>query len=93
MLLLSSLLSFLLPGVSVDVERILTWIGADNKHRQEIIFGEKLRPLVAQDAFIAPCATLAGMVEVWHHSSIWYRVTIKGAPLFMLGERELIKVA
>lgn len=35
-------------------------------------------PLVAQDAFVAPCATLAGMVEVWHHASIWYRVTIKG---------------
>lgn len=40
--------------------------------------GEKKQPLIAQDSFVAPCATLAGNVEIWHHASVWYRVTIKG---------------
>lgn len=58
-------------------KRYLDYTDEYNKHRQQIIFGEKSLPLIAQDAFVAPCATLAGLVEVWHHASIWYRVTIK----------------
>jgi len=57
--------------------RHLDYTDEYNKHRQQIFFGEKSLPMVAQDAFVAPCATLAGMIEVWHHASIWYRVTIK----------------
>jgi len=48
-----------------------------NKHRQHVVFGENLQPFIAQNSFVAPCATLVGMVEVWHEASIWYRVTIK----------------
>merc|ERR1711974_129499 len=48
-----------------------------SKHKQRIDFGQYSRAQVASDSFVAPCATLAGKVEVWHHASIWYRVTIK----------------
>lgn len=65
------------------IEVILTFLFLsffiDNKHRQHVVFGENLQPFIAQNSFVAPCATLVGMVEVWHEASIWYRVTIKGA--------------
>jgi carbonic anhydrase/acetyltransferase-like protein (isoleucine patch superfamily) len=50
-----------------------------SKHRQQISFeGGKVKPHVAGNAWVSPSCTLAGHVEVWHHSSIWHNVVVRG---------------
>lgn len=39
---------------------------------------EYTNPEIADDAFIAPSATLTGAVEVWDKSSVWYDCVIRG---------------
>ena len=43
---------------------------------QQLELGEQ-SPKVANDAFIAPCATVAGNVEVWDYASVWYGTVLR----------------
>ncbi|KAL6051444.1 Bacterial transferase hexapeptide repeat-containing protein, partial [Balamuthia mandrillaris] len=36
----------------------------------------RVAPFVPEDAFVAPCATLVGKVELWPRSSVWYNCVI-----------------
>lgn len=36
------------------------------------------KPLVTEDGFIAPNATVIGDVEIGNHASVWYNCVIKG---------------
>eukprot|EP01108_Squamamoeba_japonica_P006956 TRINITY_DN575_c0_g1_i1.p2 TRINITY_DN575_c0_g1~~TRINITY_DN575_c0_g1_i1.p2 ORF type:complete len:283 (-),score=125.92 TRINITY_DN575_c0_g1_i1:38-886(-) len=48
--------------------------------------GARFRAEVAASAFVAPCATLVGRVEVWDNASVWYGATVKGdAQLVRIG--------
>jgi len=53
-----------------------------NKHQTlvsfEYGFWDKFKPFVLPNVFVAPCATIAGNVEVYDSSSIWYGVVIRG---------------
>jgi len=49
-----------------------------SKHMSLVQLNEDFAPKVADDAFIAPCATLTGNVEIWTKASIWYGVVIRG---------------
>ncbi|KAL6050499.1 Bacterial transferase hexapeptide repeat-containing protein [Balamuthia mandrillaris] len=46
------------------------------KHRQLIKLYPRVAPFVPEDAFVAPCATLVGKVELWPRSSVWYNCVI-----------------
>merc|ERR1711879_231577 len=34
-------------------------------------------PKLASDVFIAPCATVAGNVELWDGASVWYGSVVR----------------
>jgi len=48
-----------------------------NKHRQVVQFSFSRKPTIATDAFVAPSATLAGHIQVWPKSSIWYDCVLR----------------
>ena len=50
----------------------------DNKHRSIIEFSPLERPVISVEAFVAPSATVAGKVELWDKSSVWYDSVIRG---------------
>jgi len=66
----------------------------DSKHRQQVSLGpaDEATPKVAPNAYVAPCATLAGNVEVWDQSSIWYGCVIRAdVRLIRIGARTNIQ--
>jgi len=53
-----------------------------SKHRQAVslrneVDGDK-RVGMSNNAWVAPCATLVGQIEVWDFASVWYGCVIKG---------------
>jgi len=53
-----------------------------DKHKTQITFDfdttSHFRPHLAPELFIAPNATIAGNVELWARTSVWYGAVIKG---------------
>eukprot|EP01094_Clydonella_sp_ATCC50884_P000654 TRINITY_DN1049_c0_g1_i1.p1 TRINITY_DN1049_c0_g1~~TRINITY_DN1049_c0_g1_i1.p1 ORF type:complete len:251 (-),score=79.42 TRINITY_DN1049_c0_g1_i1:138-890(-) len=49
-----------------------------SKHLQLVTIKDEMEAKLAPDAFIAPCATLAGNVEVWDYASVWYGSVLRG---------------
>eukprot|EP00753_Platysulcus_tardus_P019390 PLAT7136.1.p1 GENE.PLAT7136.1~~PLAT7136.1.p1 ORF type:complete len:254 (-),score=101.02 PLAT7136.1:155-844(-) len=47
------------------------------QHRTRVNLDGK-EPKVADDAFVAPCATVAGDVKIGEGSSVWYAAVVKG---------------
>lgn len=66
----------LLKKYDIDQPRI-SYADPYSRHQQEVKLGDHLLPQVSELAFVAPCATLAGNVEVWQGASVWYRCVIK----------------
>lgn len=67
-------------GLSDPVEVEIKYADPYGKHRQQVRLADvdvSLVPNVENDAFVAPCATLIGNVELWTRSSVWYGATIK----------------
>lgn len=62
-----------------DLHPQLKYFDAYDKHKQRVEFSyvDEFQPHVDLQTFVAPNATLAGNVEVWARSSIWYGVTIR----------------
>ena len=50
---------------------------AVSRHRPMMKYGER-RPVAANDAFVAPNATVVGRVELRDEASIWYGAVIRG---------------
>lgn len=51
--------------------------GAVSRHRPMMKFGDR-RPVAANDAFVAPNATVVGRVELRDECSVWYGAVIRG---------------
>jgi len=51
--------------------------GAVSRHRPVMKFGDR-RPVAANDAFVAPNATVVGRVELRDECSVWYGAVIRG---------------
>ena len=58
----------------------IKYFDAYDKHKQiiEFTYIDTMQPKIDRETFVAPNATIAGNVEVWARSSIWYGVTIRG---------------
>ena len=50
---------------------------AVSRHRPMMKYGER-RPVAANDAFVAPNATVVGRVELRDEASIWYGAVVRG---------------
>lgn len=48
-----------------------------SKHLQQVTIAGEMQAKLANDAFVAPCATLAGNVEVWDYASVWYGSVVR----------------
>jgi carbonic anhydrase/acetyltransferase-like protein (isoleucine patch superfamily) len=56
-----------------------------------------MKPEVIPNVFVAPSASVAGNVELWDNSSIWYACSIKGLIFLpeniqVLGDNKLIRI-
>ena len=50
---------------------------AVSRHRPMMKYGDR-RPVAANDAFVAPNATVVGRVELRDEASVWYGAVIRG---------------
>jgi len=60
------------------------FVSTVSKHQSLVTWPlERKEPVIAADTWIAPSATVAGIVEVWHLASIWYGATIRAETTYV----------